>query len=56
MAKAKGIRIGITLECKTPEGGYRYRTTKNRRNTPDRIELKKYCPVTKKHEIFKEIK
>jgi large subunit ribosomal protein L33 len=56
MAKAKGVRIGITLECKTPEGVYRYRTTKNRRNNPDRIELKKYCPVTKKHEIFKEIK
>ena len=56
MAKSKGVRIGITLECKTSEGVYRYRTTKNRRNTPDRIELKKYNPVSKKHEIFKEIK
>ena len=56
MAKTKGVRYGITLEWKTPEGVYRYRTTKNRRNNPDRIELKKYCPVTKKHEIFKEIK
>ena len=56
MAKTKGIRIGITLECKTVEGVYRYRTTKNRRNNPDRIELKKYSPLTKKHEIFKEIK
>ena len=56
MAKSKGARIGITLECKTSEGVYRYHTTKNRRNTPERIELKKYCPLSKKHEIFKEIK
>ena len=56
MAKNKGVRIGITLECQTSEGVYRYRTTKNRRNTPDRLELKKYCPLSKKHEIFKEIK
>ena len=45
MAKTKGVRIGITLECQTSEGVYRYRTTKNRRNTPDRLELKKYCPL-----------
>ena len=56
MAKTKGVRIVITLECKTSEGVYRYHTTKNRRNTPNRIELKKYCPLSKKHEIFKEIK
>lgn len=56
MAKSKGARIVITLECKTSEGVYRYNTTKNRKNTPNRIELKKYCPVTRKHEIFKEIK
>ena len=56
MAKNKGARIIITLECKTPEGVYRYNTTKNRRNTPNRLELNKYCPITKKHELFKEIK
>ncbi len=55
-SKSKGVRIVITLECKTSEGVYRYNTTKNRRNTTNRIELKKYCPLTKKHEIFKEIK
>ena len=44
MAKSKGVRIGITIECQTSEGVYRYRTTK------------KYCPLSKKHEIFKEIK
>jgi len=56
MAKTKGVRIGITLECKTSEGVYRYHTTKNRRNNPESIELKKYNPISKKHEIFKEIK
>jgi len=29
---------------------------KNRRNTPNRLEIKKYCPLSKKHELFKEIK
>ncbi len=56
MAKSKGARIVITLECKIPEGVYRYTTTKNRRNTPNRLEIKKYCPISKKHETFKEIK
>nr|BBK20532.1 ribosomal protein L33 [Cryptomonas sp. SAG 977-2f] len=56
MAKSKDVRTVITLECKTINGVYRYTTTKNRRNTPNRLELKKYCPISQKHEIFKEIK
>ena len=56
MAKNKGARIVITIECKSSEGVYRYTTTKNRRNTPNRLEIKKYCPLSKRHEIFKEIK
>ena len=56
MAKSKGARIRITLEHKCEQGVYRYHTSKNRRNTTDRLELKKYSPVTKKHELFKEIK
>ena len=55
MAKSKGARIVVTLECRSAEGVYRYTTTKNRRNTPNKIELKKYCPLSKKHEIFKEM-
>jgi len=34
----------------------RYITTKNRKNTPDRLERRKYNPVLKKHTIHKEIK
>ena len=61
MAKQKGNRIQVILECtehKTTgvSGTSRYITQKNRKNTPDRIELKKYNPVLKKHTIHKEIK
>nr|YP_010537685.1 ribosomal protein L33 [Tenuicylindrus belgicus]UYC31602.1 ribosomal protein L33 [Tenuicylindrus belgicus] len=64
MAKSKGTRILITLECtecrsntaqKKP-GVSRYTTQKNRRNTPERIELKKYCPNCDRTTIHKEIK
>ena len=55
MAK-KGARIIVTLEHRSEHGVYRYNTTKNRRNTVERLQLKKYSPITKKHEIFKEIK
>ena len=56
MAKNKGTRIWITLEHKCMQGAYRYHTTKNRRNTTERLELRKYSPVTRKHELFREIK
>ncbi len=56
MAKSKGVRIVITLECKTDSGVYRYTTTKNRRNTPDKLEIKKHCRYCNKHTIHKEIK
>ncbi len=36
--------------------GYTYVTTKNKNNTRDRIELKKYDPKVRKHVIFKEEK
>ncbi|MDO7725851.1 MAG: 50S ribosomal protein L33, partial [Schleiferiaceae bacterium] len=31
-------------------------TTKNKKNTPDRMEIKKYNPILKKMTIHKEIK
>lgn len=33
-----------------------YTTTKNRRNTPDRLEVKKFCPHCNSHTQHKEIK
>lgn len=63
MAKSKGARITITLECSCSnssvvrqKGNYRYTTSKNRRNSPSRIELKKFCPSCNEHVLFKEIK
>ncbi|CAI7629122.1 unnamed protein product [Penicillium discolor] len=34
--------------------GYTYVTKKNRRNTPDRLVLKKYDPVIRQHVEFRE--
>ncbi len=50
--KAKMARQVITLEC--AETKHRYTTTKNKRNNPARMELKKYNPVLKKHTTYKE--
>lgn len=36
--------------------GFFYTTMKNRRNTPDKLALKKYDPVARKHVEFKEAK
>ncbi len=36
--------------------GYFYTTTKNRQNTPDKLEMKKYDPKVRKHVMFKESK
>jgi len=60
MAK-KGNRVQVILECtehKTSgmSGSSRSITTKNRKNSPDRIELKKYNPVLRKNTVHKEIK
>ena len=37
-------------------GTSRYVTTKNRKNTPERMELMKYNPILKKMTLHKEIK
>ena len=33
-----------------------YNTTKNKKNNPDRLELKKYCRFCKKHTVHRETK
>lgn len=53
MAKA-AARVQVKL--KSSESPYFYYTTKNKRNTPDRIELRKYDPVLRRHVTFKEEK
>jgi large subunit ribosomal protein L33 len=58
--KKKDVRIIVTLECTEAraEGATpsRYTTTKNRRNTTARLELRKYNPYLKRHTLHKEIK
>ena len=59
--KAKGNRVQVILECTEMKssgmpGTSRYTTTKNRKNTPERMELKKYNPILKKMTLHKEIK
>ena len=56
MAKGKEARIKVILECTEAPGTSRYATTKNRRNTTGRMELKKYNPTLRKHTTHKEIK
>ncbi|AGM40245.1 50S ribosomal protein L33 [Spiribacter salinus M19-40] len=36
--------------------GHFYTTDKNRRNTPHKLEFRKYDPVARKHVIYKEAK
>ena len=52
---AKGIREKIKLES-TAGTGHFYTTTKNKKNTPDKLEFKKYDPVVRKHVIYREAK
>ena len=54
--KVKGNRVQVILECTEMKNTSRYVTTKNRKNTPDRMELMKYNPILKKMTLHKEIK
>ena len=59
--KAKGNRVQVILECTEHKasgmpGTSRYMTTKNRKNTTESLELKKYNPILKKVTVHKEIK
>jgi len=55
-AKAKGNRVTIILECTEAPGTSRYNTEKNKRNNPERMELKKYNAVLRKHTVHREKK
>ncbi|HZH55284.1 MAG TPA: 50S ribosomal protein L33 [Sphingobacteriaceae bacterium] len=60
MAK-KGNRVQVILECTEHKesgmpGMSRYITTKNKKNTAERLEMKKFNPVLRKVTVHKEIK
>jgi len=59
--KSKDVRIQVIMECTEHKtsgmpGTSRYITTKNKKNTPERLELKKYNPILKKKTVHREIK
>ena len=59
--KTKDARIQVILKCTEHKtsgkpGTSRYITTKSKKNTPDRLELKKFNPILKKMTVHKEIK
>ena len=59
--KNKEARQQVILECTEQKtsgvpGMSRYITTKNRKNTPDRLVLRKYNPFLKRVTEHKEIK
>ena len=53
MAKAATIKIKLVS---TADTGYFYVTKKNSRTMTDKITMKKYDPVARKHVEFKEAK
>ena len=59
--KSKGNRIQVILECTEHKesgmpGTSRYITTKNRKNTTERMELRKYNPILRRVTLHREIK
>ena len=49
------MTVKITLAC-TECTQRNDNTTKNKKNTPDRLEMKKYCRFCKKHTVHRETK
>ena len=47
------MRVKVTMAC-TECKQRNYNTKKNKKNNPDRMELKKYCPFCKKETVHKE--
>ncbi len=53
MAKSGREKIKLVSSAGT---GHYYTTDKNKRNTPDKLEFKKFDPVARKHVAYKEAK
>ncbi len=53
MAKKKGEQR-VHVKLRSSESPYVYHTVKNKRNTTERINIKKYDPILRKHVMFKE--
>ena len=49
------MRVKVTLRCNECKQR-NYNTVKNKKNTPDKLELNKYCPFCRKHTVHSETK
>ncbi len=49
------MREKIKLESSAGTGHF-YTTDKNKRTTPEKLEMKKYDPVVRKHVMYKEVR
>jgi large subunit ribosomal protein L33 len=60
MPQIKGKRIVVTLECTEAKAAgkpvSRDMTTKNKTNSPNRLEMKKYNQFLRKHTLHKEVR
>jgi len=52
MAKRKGVRILVKM--RSTESSHQYYTEKSRRNDPNRLEMRKYDPILRKHVLYRE--
>ena len=52
---AVGARVKVILRCSECKER-NYFTVKNKKNTPDRLEMKKYCPRCRKYTVHNETK
>jgi large subunit ribosomal protein L33 len=50
---AAGVRVAITLAC-TECKRRNYQSQKSKRNTPDRVEFRKYCRWCGSHTLHRE--
>jgi large subunit ribosomal protein L33 len=53
MAKSSRDKIRMVSSAGT---GHFYTTDKNKKNTPSKLQMKKYDPVVRKHVMYKEAK
>ena len=49
------MRVQVILEC-TETKLRHYVTNKNKKTHPERLEMRKYNPVLKRHSLYREVK
>ncbi|MCX7845352.1 MAG: 50S ribosomal protein L33 [Dictyoglomaceae bacterium] len=49
------MRVHVILAC-TECKNRNYITEKNKKNDPDRLEIRKYCPKCRKHTPHREVR